>query len=189
MSDNKRIFSSCFLPSLTSAIRTKRTSRRMNGSLFNFCNPPSDFSSVQAATASPHGFSSDSVSPAGLQSSRKNYTMEFKATVVFPSTLQLPHTTNALNFYTCSHNHVFFSSGQGVVTKYCMLSVFFDVPYGFVGLPYLCISKLTGCMCYCFWVSRFMFPVALVSSLVNIFPLVRYAWSGSGYSNFQFVWL
>ena len=55
MSDNKRIFSSCFLPSLTSTIRTKRTSRRMNGSLFNFCNPPSDFSSVQAATAKiPH---------------------------------------------------------------------------------------------------------------------------------------
>ena len=80
----------------------------MNGSQFNFCNHPSDFSSVLAATASPHGFSSDSVSPAVLQSSRKNYTREFKASVVFASTLQLDHTTNALNFYTRSHDHVFF---------------------------------------------------------------------------------
>ena len=51
--------------------------------------------------------------------------------------------------------------------KYCMLSVFFDVPYGFVRLPYLCISKLTG--------YALVFPVVLVSSLVNLFPLVRYA--------------
>ena len=83
----------------------------MNGSQFNFCNPPSDFSSVLAATASPHGFSSDSVSPAVLQSSRKNYTREFKASIVFASTLQLAHTTNALNFYTRSHDHVFFLVG------------------------------------------------------------------------------
>ena len=73
-------------------------------------------SSVQAATTSPHGFSSDSVSPAVLQSSRKNYTWEFKASVVFASTPQLAHTTNVLNFYTRSHDHVFFSSGRGYFT-------------------------------------------------------------------------